>query len=94
MDTPPTQTVPPPPMIWFNSNSTGTSTSTAVRRGMLQPRPRGDAAAAPLVWKKTHLRRKLPCPYGRVVGSPRWAPGVPGEPRFKKKLVKKNKKYR
>eukprot|EP00976_Prorocentrum_cordatum_P077023 1182519-Prorocentrum_minimum.AAC.2 len=26
-------------------------------------------------------RRKLPCPYGRVVGSPRWAAGVPGEPR-------------
>eukprot|EP00976_Prorocentrum_cordatum_P107929 1194732-Prorocentrum_minimum.AAC.4 len=26
-------------------------------------------------------RRKLPCPHGRVVGSPRWAAGVPGEPR-------------
>eukprot|EP00976_Prorocentrum_cordatum_P080537 1184018-Prorocentrum_minimum.AAC.1 len=26
-------------------------------------------------------RRKLPCPYGRVVGSPRWAAGVPGDPR-------------
>eukprot|EP00976_Prorocentrum_cordatum_P068051 1178975-Prorocentrum_minimum.AAC.1 len=29
----------------------------------------------------TCVRRKLPCPYGRVVGSPRWAAGVPGEPR-------------
>eukprot|EP00976_Prorocentrum_cordatum_P006980 139503-Prorocentrum_minimum.AAC.1 len=27
------------------------------------------------------FRRKLPCPHGRVVGSPRWLAGVPGEPR-------------
>eukprot|EP00959_Pyramimonas_sp_CCMP1952_P064013 1337280-Pyramimonas_sp.AAC.2 len=27
------------------------------------------------------VRRKLPCPHGRVVGSPPWAAGVPGEPR-------------
>eukprot|EP00959_Pyramimonas_sp_CCMP1952_P220728 4614896-Pyramimonas_sp.AAC.1 len=33
-----------------------------------------------LVSSPLALRRKLPCPYGRVVGFPRWAAGFPGNP--------------
>eukprot|EP00976_Prorocentrum_cordatum_P068443 1179136-Prorocentrum_minimum.AAC.1 len=38
------------------------------------------SAPPPFDPKEGGRRRKLPCPYGRVVGSPRWAAGFPGNP--------------